>query len=59
MTSEAGGRIYLAKDALARPSQVQTMYPEIDAWRAIVNAADPEGLYETDLVRRLNLRGRQ
>ena len=59
MTAQAGGRIYLAKDTVALPAQVEAMYPDIGAWRETVNAADPEGFYETDLVRRLNLRGRR
>lgn len=56
-TVEAGGRVYFAKDSLAEPAQVAAMYPELDDWRQIVAAADPEGRMATDLVRRLGLRG--
>ncbi|EAR52306.1 putative oxidoreductase [Oceanicola granulosus HTCC2516] len=56
MTEAAGGRIYLAKDSLASGARVRAMYPELDAWRAAVAEADPDGLYLTDLVRRLGLR---
>jgi decaprenylphospho-beta-D-ribofuranose 2-oxidase len=56
MVRDAGGRIYLAKDALARPDIVAAMYPELDAWRAEVASADPEGHNLTGLVRRLELR---
>ncbi|MEX5729626.1 decaprenylphospho-beta-D-ribofuranose 2-oxidase [Rhodovulum iodosum] len=56
MAQEAGGRIYLAKDSVAEPAVVAAMYPELDAWRAEVAKADPEGRYQTDLVRRLQLR---
>ena len=56
MTADAGGRIYFAKDALCRPDRVPQMYPELDAWRAVVARADPTGAMATDLVRRLNLR---
>ncbi len=56
MTAEAGGRIYFAKDALAGPECVRTMYPEREKWLKIVNRADPEGALLTDLVRRLKLR---
>ncbi|MGC9420419.1 MAG: FAD-binding protein [Rhodovulum sp.] len=56
MAQAAGGRIYLAKDGLARPETVAAMYPELDAWRAEVAKADPEGHNLTDLVRRLKLR---
>jgi decaprenylphospho-beta-D-ribofuranose 2-oxidase len=56
MTAEAGGRLYLAKDALAGPARIRAMYPEHGAWLDAVRKADPDGLYVTDLVRRLNLR---
>ncbi|MEM6586739.1 MAG: FAD-binding oxidoreductase, partial [Pseudomonadota bacterium] len=57
MTVAAKGRIYLAKDALARPDSIKAMYPEHAAWLKAVNKADPNGAYATDIVRRLNLRG--
>jgi decaprenylphospho-beta-D-ribofuranose 2-oxidase len=57
MTLAAGGRIYFAKDALARADSMAAMYDELDAWRGLVNAADPDRAFETDLVRRLGLRG--
>lgn len=56
-TAEAGGRIYLAKDSLARPEHIERMYPELDAFRTALHEADPDGVFETDLARRLNLRG--
>ncbi|AJE45935.1 FAD-binding oxidoreductase [Celeribacter indicus] len=56
MTADAGGRIYFAKDGIATAGQVAGMYPERDKWREAVEKADPERLYETDLVRRLGLR---
>ncbi|MSU88382.1 FAD-binding protein [Rhodobacteraceae bacterium 2CG4] len=56
-TADAGGRVYLAKDSLARPEHVARMYPELDSFRASVRAADPDGVFETDLARRLALRG--
>jgi len=55
-TLDAGGRIYLAKDALAGPNTVQGMYPEFPAWAKAVKSVDPKGHYITDLVRRLKLR---
>jgi len=55
-TAEAGGRLYFAKDALARGAQIRAMYPELSDWQAEVTKADPERRFETDLVRRLNLR---
>ncbi|MCP5036054.1 MAG: FAD-binding oxidoreductase [Rhodobacteraceae bacterium] len=55
-TVAAGGRIYLAKDALASGDAVKAMYPEQGEWAEIVNKADPEHALETDMTRRLNLR---
>ena len=57
LAAEAGGRVYFAKDALLRPERVAAMYPELDHWREVVARADPEGRMQTDLTRRLRLRG--
>ncbi len=56
MTAKAGGRIYFAKDATAKPETVRRMYPELKKWAAIADKADPDGHLETDLTRRLMLR---
>ncbi|MAQ86431.1 MAG: FAD-linked oxidase [Maritimibacter sp.] len=56
-TADAGGRIYFAKDALCSADRIPQMYPELEAWRAEVAKADPDGVLKTDLVRRLKLRG--
>lgn len=56
MTLEAGGRLYLGKDALAHGETIKAMYPEWEAWAAEAEKADPEGVLITDMVRRLNLR---
>jgi len=39
---EAGGRIYLAKDALTRPEHFKQMEPRFDTWQAIRDRWDPE-----------------
>jgi len=52
----AGGRIYFAKDALARPEMVAAMYPEQPEFAAEAAKIDPHGAFETDLTRRLKLR---
>ncbi|SMH53072.1 decaprenylphospho-beta-D-ribofuranose 2-oxidase [Maritimibacter sp. HL-12] len=57
MTVEAGGRLYLGKDALASGATIKAMYPEWEAWAAQAEKADPKGLLITDMVRRLQLRG--
>ncbi|MCI2397972.1 FAD-binding oxidoreductase [Aliiroseovarius subalbicans] len=56
MTVDAGGRLYLAKDALATGPAIKAMYPEHAEWVTAVNKADPDHAMETDMVRRLNLR---
>lgn len=56
MTVEAGGRLYLGKDALATGETIKAMYPEWEAWAAEAAKADPEGVLITDIVRRLKLR---
>ena len=57
MTVEAGGRLYLGKDALASGTTIKAMYPEWEDWASQAEKADPEGLLITDMVRRLQLRG--
>ena len=54
--SAAGGRLYLAKDALATPGAIRAMYPEHADWAAEAATADPDGALRTDLIRRLGLR---
>jgi decaprenylphospho-beta-D-ribofuranose 2-oxidase len=55
---EAGGRVYLAKDARMRRTHLEAMYPRLDAWREVRHGCDPRGLLVSDLDRRLNLSGR-
>jgi len=51
----AGGREYLAKDSRLSASQIAAMYPRLDEWRDIRRAADPRGVFTSDLARRLGL----
>ncbi len=55
MVAEAGGRVYLSKDARLRPETVRAMYPRLDEWRAARNRADPERVWCSDLARRVDL----
>ncbi len=56
MTLDAGGRAYLAKDALLSPYAVRQMYPELDAFREVCDRLDPTQRFSSDLARRLRLR---
>ena len=56
LTVAAGGRLYFAKDSMARGTDVLAMYPELEGWRRAAAAADPKGALMTDLIRRLKLR---
>ena len=58
LVAEAGGRIYLAKDARLNPVHIETMYPRIGEFRAVLDRVDPNGLMTSDLAHRLNLRGK-
>jgi decaprenylphospho-beta-D-ribofuranose 2-oxidase len=51
----AGGREYLAKDSRLPASAIARMYPRLDEWRDVKKAADPHGVFESDLARRLGL----
>jgi len=52
---DAGGKLYLAKESRTRPEVLARMYPRLTQWRAVREAADPAGVFVSDLSRRLNL----
>jgi decaprenylphospho-beta-D-ribofuranose 2-oxidase len=52
---EAGGRIYLAKDARARPETLRRMYPRLGEFQELRRQIDPRGVFSSDLARRLAL----
>ncbi len=51
----AGGRVYLAKDSRLSASSFRQMYPRLDDFLAVRRQVDPEGLFNSDLARRLDL----
>ena len=51
----AGGRGYLAKDSRLPASAIARMYPRLDEWRAVRKSVDPDGVFTSDLARRLEL----
>ncbi|QUH05695.1 FAD-binding oxidoreductase [Saccharopolyspora erythraea] len=55
MVLGAGGRLYFAKDSRTTPEMVRQMYPRLDEWRQVRAAVDPEGIFNSDLSRRLFL----
>jgi decaprenylphospho-beta-D-ribofuranose 2-oxidase len=53
--ADAGGRVYLAKDARLAPHLVRRMYPDLDVWRTTRHELDPRQVFVSDLSRRLGL----
>jgi decaprenylphospho-beta-D-ribofuranose 2-oxidase len=54
---EAGGRVYLTKDARLRPELLAAMYPRLDEWRATRASVDARNRLRSDMDRRLDLSG--
>ena len=52
---DAGGRHYLAKDAVATPEAIRRGYPRLAEWQAVRNSVDPHGRWASDQSRRLRL----
>lgn len=55
ITVAAGGRLYLAKDARMRAELFPMMYPRHREWLGIVRRHDPDGIFASDMSRRLKL----
>jgi decaprenylphospho-beta-D-ribofuranose 2-oxidase len=55
MVLDAGGRHYLAKDSHVSPTAVRRGYPRLDEWMQTRDSMDPNGLWRSDLARRLGL----
>lgn len=52
---EYGGRLYLAKDAVAKPETIAAMYPRLDEFREIRKRLDPRGVLVSSMARRLGI----
>lgn len=52
---EAGGRLYLAKDARMSAETFHATYPQLPRWQAVKAQVDPKGLLQSDLARRLRM----
>lgn len=55
MVIDAGGRVYLAKDARLTPEAFRAMYPRFPEWLAVKQQWDPQNRFSSNLARRLNI----
>jgi decaprenylphospho-beta-D-ribofuranose 2-oxidase len=54
-TVRRGGKIHLAKDQVLRPEQFYRVYPRYKDLLAIKRQLDPDGLFTSDLARRVGI----
>jgi decaprenylphospho-beta-D-ribofuranose 2-oxidase len=52
---EFGGRLYTAKDSRTTAETFHAMYPRIDEWINVRRKVDPDGVFASDMARRLEL----
>jgi decaprenylphospho-beta-D-ribofuranose 2-oxidase len=53
ITADAGGRIYLAKDAVLTRKQFVSMYPNYTLFRSVIDEIDPNSKMDSEMARRL------
>ena len=53
---DAGGTVYLAKDACLTPRQFRDMYPRLGEFQALLTETDPHERWQSDMSRRLGIR---
>jgi decaprenylphospho-beta-D-ribofuranose 2-oxidase len=53
MVTDAGGRVYLAKDSRLRAELLPIMYPDLSRWQKVRAEVDPEHRMQSDMARRL------
>ena len=51
----AGGRVYLAKDSRLSAAAFRQMYPRLDEFLSVRRQVDPQGIFNSDLARRLEI----
>jgi len=54
-TARRGGKIHLAKDQVLRPEQFYEVFPRYTELLAIKQRLDPEGMFTSDLARRVGI----
>lgn len=52
-----GGRVYLAKDSALSAEGFAQMYPRLPEFRHMLREIDPRGKFQSDMARRLRIRG--
>ena len=53
LVSDCGGKIYLAKDEYMTNQHLKRMYPKIDLFLNLKNQYDKEGVFSSDLFKRI------
>jgi len=54
-TARRGGKVHLAKDQVLTPEQFRRIYPRYEELLALKRRLDPEGLFTSDLARRVDI----
>jgi decaprenylphospho-beta-D-ribofuranose 2-oxidase len=52
---DAGGRVYLGKDAFLRAESMPAMYARLDEWKAVKQRVDPNTVFRSELSDRVGL----
>ena len=55
VSGHLGGRLYTAEDSRTNAETFHAMYPRIDEWVALRRKVDPDGVFASDMARRLEL----
>ncbi|WP_020663375.1 FAD-binding oxidoreductase [Amycolatopsis benzoatilytica] len=55
MVLASNGRLYTAKDSRTSAETFAKMYPRLEEWRKVRSSVDPEGVFASDMSRRLAL----